>query len=84
MRAFESSPVHCLNFLPSGKRLSPAKGGASAILYNRLSKRNDVYAEANLPPVNVIEYLLCFWFWVFSIYIVIYPRNKVVFERAFD
>lgn len=27
IRAFESSPVHCLNPLPSGKRRRPANGG---------------------------------------------------------
>ena len=32
MSAFESSPVHCLKFLPSEKRRSPAKDGASAML----------------------------------------------------
>ncbi len=34
MSAFESSPVHCLKFRPSGKRRSPAKDGASAMLEN--------------------------------------------------
>ena len=32
MSAFESSPVHCLKFLPSEKCQSPAKGGASVML----------------------------------------------------
>ena len=32
MRAFESSPVHCLKPLPSGKRHMPANAGARAIL----------------------------------------------------
>jgi len=32
IRALESSPVHCLKPLPSGKRRRPANGGAIAIL----------------------------------------------------
>ncbi len=32
IRAFESSPVHCLKPLPSGKRRRPANGGTTAIL----------------------------------------------------
>jgi hypothetical protein len=32
MSAFESSPVHCLNPRPSGKRRRPGKEGATAIL----------------------------------------------------
>ena len=32
IRAFESSPVHCLYPRPSGKRRSPGNGGAAAIL----------------------------------------------------
>ena len=32
MSAFESSPVHCLNPLPSGNRGKPAKEGVRAML----------------------------------------------------
>lgn len=32
MRAFESSPVHCLKSWPSGKHHRPANGGTAAIL----------------------------------------------------
>lgn len=32
MRAFESSPIHCLKPLPSGKHHTPANAGARAIL----------------------------------------------------
>jgi hypothetical protein len=37
MRAFESSPVHCLKPLPSGNRRSPTKGGARAMLESSIS-----------------------------------------------
>jgi hypothetical protein len=33
MRAFESSPVHCLKPGPSGKRRSPGNGGTAAMLF---------------------------------------------------
>jgi hypothetical protein len=32
MSALESSPVHCLNPLPSGKRRKPGNDGTAAIL----------------------------------------------------
>ena len=32
IKAFESSPVHCLNPRPSGNRRRPGKDGAAAIL----------------------------------------------------
>jgi hypothetical protein len=33
--AFESSPVHCLNPRPSGKRRKPENEGAAAILLTK-------------------------------------------------
>jgi len=46
--ALESSPVHCLKFLPSGKRLRPAKDGASAMLDNRFRNNNEYMSGGKL------------------------------------
>jgi hypothetical protein len=61
MSAFESSPVHCLKPLPSGKRRRPAKEGANAMLYSRQNFM-DLYTRkltgsqyhliSDLPPVQ--------------------------------
>ena len=48
MSALESSPVHCLKFLPSGKRLSPVKDGASAMLENNFRNHNEYKYRGNL------------------------------------
>ena len=85
MRAFESSPVHCLKFLPSGKRLSPAKEGASAMLYINESVIVIHNAEAKTaPPVNIIKYLLGFPLRMFGEDVLDGPFDEMVLEGTFD
>jgi hypothetical protein len=73
-----------LKFRPSGKRRSPAKGGASAILDSSFNNNSYVCEEINIPVINGIENLLRFWCWVFSFDVVVYPCDKVVLEDTFD
>jgi hypothetical protein len=54
IKAFESSPVHCLKFRPSGKRRKPANGGAIEILFSLLFKQVDDQVYEALPMVNVV------------------------------
>ena len=54
MRAFESSPVHCLNPRPSWKCLSFENGGTTAILCNdTVSDLLCTQELSRLPPVNL-------------------------------
>jgi len=38
----------------------------------------------SLPPINVIEYPLCFRGWVFRFDVFSYPFNEMVLEATFD
>lgn len=56
INAFESSPVHCLKFLPSGKRRSPGKLGTTAILNRVTDKIQNLGVNSMLiyaPSINV-------------------------------
>lgn len=45
INAFESSPVHCLNPRPSGKRRSPGNNGTAAILILPIQFRVKNFSE---------------------------------------
>ena len=52
--AFESSPIHCLKLLPSGKHRKPVSAGARAILQGEYSMTVSLLRVAqDLPMENL-------------------------------
>lgn len=86
MRALESSPVHCLNPRPSGKRRNPGKDGADAILqYHLYSKPLSLVGTSNsLPAVNICHNHRSLSFPVSPLKIYFDPSDQMVFERSLD
>jgi hypothetical protein len=37
-----------------------------------------------LLPINIVKYLLCFCYWMFSFGVVVHPCDKMVLEGIFD
>ena len=81
IRAFESFPVHCSKFCPSGNLRSLGKMGTAEILETlRTRQRNK--AEFCLPMVNVLGYLTGTHFVMFNSQIFVDPSDYVVLERS--
>ena len=81
IRAFESFPVQCLKFCPSGNLQSPGKMGTTEILEMlRTMQRNK--AEFCLPMVNVLGYLMGTRFMMFNSQIFVDPSDYVVLEGS--
>jgi hypothetical protein len=85
MSALESSPVHCLNRLPSGKRRWPGNGGAAAILIyiNITYVICEVHLEIS-PIINVCHYCGCSSCAMCKDEVLTNPGDEVVLECAFD
>lgn len=81
--AFESSPVHCLNPRPLGKRRSPENGAIIEILYNVESRKVDL-KPTSLPIIDVFEDPVGSCLTVGLDKPLLDPLDDVVFERPFD
>jgi hypothetical protein len=58
IRAFESSPVHCLKFRPCLKRRKPGNDGAQAMLY-MCNLRTPVIIKEDIPSINIVLNIFC-------------------------
>src|ERR1700733_1767461 len=83
--ALESSPVHCLKPLPSGKRRWPGNGGAAAILIK--IKVISVTSKARKmisPFIDICHYRSCSGRAMYKNKILANPCDEMVFECTFD
>ena len=81
--ALESSPVHCLNPRPSGKRRIPAKGGTAAILTTQISNGPKTFASV-IPFINIIKDPVrpCLAMGFNEVFT--YPGDEVILKSPFD
>jgi hypothetical protein len=84
MRAFESSPVHCLNCRPSGNRRRPENGGTIAILFHKQLRQETTSNRDNTPVINVIQNAFGCGFTVSKVKIFPYPGDEMIFECTFN
>ena len=56
--ALESSPIHCLNPRPWGKRRSPEKGGTAAILITQIVSTGPRTFGSVIPFIDIIKDLV--------------------------
>ena len=82
IRAFESSPVHCLKPRPCLNRRSPGKSGARANLDIRLVNRVQSIKN-DIPTIDIRHNTSCARFPVNKDQIIFNPLNQVVFETTF-
>jgi len=83
MRAFESSPVHCLKPRPSGNRRRPENGGVIAMLIKLIrnySARNQTFS----PVIDIIQDPISPRSAMFTDQVVFHPSNKMIFKYPFD
>jgi hypothetical protein len=83
IRAFESSPVHCLKPRPSGNLRRPANGGAAAMLKKNYENLYDQH-EMNIPLVDIIQNCFAWCARILSAYILCYPINEMIFKCPLD
>ena len=85
MRAFESSPVHCVKFRPCLNLRSPGKGGANAILFQG-GETHDTWQRklGHLPAVNLIDCTSPTCNATGVLKILTHPFNEVVLEDTLD
>jgi hypothetical protein len=85
MRAFESSPVHCLNPRPSENRCRPENGGTIAILFTSSSVYCKITSNRNDKPViYVIQNAFGLGFTMSKEKIFSHPGDEMVFECTFN
>jgi hypothetical protein len=82
MSAFESSPVHCLNPRPSGKRRKLGNEGVAAIL-GGTNQRSHIN-KRSIPSINVCENLLCLTLAVMSLNVFLHPVDEMILECPLD
>jgi len=85
MSALESSPVHCLKPLPSGKRRWSGNAGDAAILIRIINASAMHDAEMKISPIiDICHYRSSISWAVHEDQVLADPCNEVILECALD
>lgn len=82
--AFESSPVHCANPRPSGKRRKPENDATAAILCHMNNVRFTIKSKYSSPLVNIVYSPLSFAFTVGKFQVFLHPIYEMVLKSSLD